>query len=270
MKQVAIEAKIKEQKRRHEEATKWRHATDEGLGDLDLKEAMEKMTDDAEKTTSTAASTATVTTMTMTTVSTSRVVTAEVYSKPYTNSAEQRGEQSTARSERRENLERELQKQRQKEEEEQLVKEKEADDQRKVVERALLQEEEQKQQEKLQQLHDHEERKKQKEQEDKEKKKKEKEARKRKYIEEEEAAFIDDEENDPDFDPDKEDVEPGDLTIEGEDEGNTFQVEKHSHILIFSEAGEFIVWVHSEIEELERAVQRGKDMETHTHWLCWS
>ena len=83
MKQLAIQSKIKEQQRQYDEATKCRHATNKGLGDLDLKEAMEKMADDAEKTTATATETTMV--MTMATASTPRVVTAEVYSKPYTS-----------------------------------------------------------------------------------------------------------------------------------------------------------------------------------------
>ena len=54
------------------------------------------------------------------------------------------------------------------------------------------------------------------------------------------------------FDPYKEFVEPGDLTIEGKDEGDTFQVEKHSHTLNFSEAGEFVVWVCGECRGITR------------------
>ena len=62
---------------------------------------------------------------------------------------------------------------------------------------------------------------------------------------------MDDEEQDPDFDPDKEFVEPDDMTIEGEDEEDTLQVEKHSQALNFLEAGEFVVWVHGELQELQ-------------------
>ena len=53
-KQAALEAKIKEQKRRYEEATKWRRATKEALGDVDLEEAMEKMMEAETASTSTA------------------------------------------------------------------------------------------------------------------------------------------------------------------------------------------------------------------------
>ena len=98
---------------------------------------MEKMTDAETPLTSTAA------------VSASHVVVAEVYAKPYTESAKQRGQRSTARSECRENLEREQQLQKQKEEEEKMAKEWELEEQRKVVEKALLEEEEQKQEELL-------------------------------------------------------------------------------------------------------------------------
>ena len=41
LKKAAAEAKVKEQKRRWDEATKWRRATEEGLGDVDLEEAMD-------------------------------------------------------------------------------------------------------------------------------------------------------------------------------------------------------------------------------------
>ena len=93
-------------------------------------------------------------------------------------------------------------------------------------------------------------------------KEKEKEAHKCKYIEEEEVAFVDDEEQDPDFNPEDEFIEPDDDTIEDKEE-DTFQVEKHSHALNFAEAGEFVVWVHGELQELQRKVQKGKDMEEH-------
>ena len=53
------------------------------------------------------------------------------------------------------------------------------------------------------------------------------------------------------------------MVIEDEDEEDTFQVQKHSHALNFSEAGEFVVWVRGELQELQRAVHKGKDMETH-------
>ena len=110
-KQAALEAKIKEQKRRYDKATKWRRATNEALGDVDLEEVMEKMTETETASTSTSTAYA------------SCVVGTEVYAKPYTESAKQRGQRSTARSECRENLEREQQLQRQKEEEERIAKE---------------------------------------------------------------------------------------------------------------------------------------------------
>ena len=91
----------------------------------------------------------------------------------------------------------------------------------------------------------------------------EKEAKKQKYIEEEEEIFVDDEDCDPDFDPDKEFIESDDMVTDDEDEEDTFQVHKHSHALNFSEAGDFVVWVRDELEELQRAVRRGKNMDTH-------
>ena len=130
VKQVALEAKIKEQKRRYDEATKWRRATNKALGDMDLEEVMEKTTETETASTSTSTAYA------------SHVVVAEVYAKLYTESMKQRGQRSTARSKCRENLEREQQLQRQKEEEEQIAKEREVAEQKKVVERALLKAEE--------------------------------------------------------------------------------------------------------------------------------
>ena len=91
---------------------------------------------------------------------------------------------------------------------------------------------------------------------------KEKEARKCKYIEEEEAAFVDDEDKDPDFNLEGEFIALDDDTIDDEEE-DTFQVEKHLHALNFAEAGEFVVWVHGELREMQRKVRKGKDMEEH-------
>ena len=110
-KQAALEAKIKEQKRRYEEVTKWRRVTNEALGDVDLEEVMEKMTEAETASTPTSSASA------------SCVVVTEVYAKPYTESTKRRGQRSTARSKCRENLEREQQLQKQKEEEEQIAKE---------------------------------------------------------------------------------------------------------------------------------------------------
>ena len=90
LKKVATEAKIKEQKWRYEEATKWRRATEIGLGEVDLKQEMERAGD--VKTTSAATSVTTTVTTTVTASSSSRVVVAEVYAKPYTKTTESRGE----------------------------------------------------------------------------------------------------------------------------------------------------------------------------------
>ena len=51
--------------------------------------------------------------------------------------------------------------------------------------------------------------------------------------------------------------------IEDDDEEETFQVQKHSHALNFSEAGEIVVWVRGKLQELQRAVRKGKDMDVH-------
>ena len=59
-------------------------------------------------------------------------------------------------------------------------------------------------------------------------------------------AFVDDEEQDPDFNPEEEFIELDNDTIEDEEE-DTFQVEKHLHALNLAEAGEFVVWVCSEL-----------------------
>ena len=123
------------------------------------------------------------------------------------------------------------------------------------MKKALLEEEEQKQEELLTHLR-------QRGKEEK-KKKQEKKSKKQKYQEDEEEQFIDDEDRDPDFDPDKEEDVADDDTIEDENEEDTFQVEKHSHALNFSEAGEFVVWVRGKLEELERAVRQGREMDIH-------
>ena len=46
---------------------------------------------------------------------------------------------------------------------------------------------------------------------------------------------MDDEDRDPDFNPNKEFIEPDDMVIDDEDEEDTFQVQKHSHTLKFFE-----------------------------------
>ena len=53
------------------------------------------------------------------------------------------------------------------------------------------------------------------------------------------------------------------MVIEEDDEEDTFQVHKHSHALNFMEAGEFVVWVQGELEEFQRVVRKGKDMDKH-------
>ena len=265
IKKAAVAAKIKQQEKLWKEVTKWRRATEEGLGDVDLQEAMEDME---------TGKTVPKTTTAMVTTSTSLSMvqtTAEVYAKPYTKSAELRGERSSARWEKKETWEKQLKERQEKENTEKAVRLQEIEEQHEVVERALLEEGAKKQQEIVKKLQEKEARRKRKERQrvkdkDAEKelkdKDKEKEARKHKYIEEEEAAFVDDEEQDPDFNPEEEFIEPDDDTIEDEEE-DTFQVEKHSHALNFAEAGEFVVWVHSELQELQQRVRKGKDMEEH-------
>ena len=169
MKKTLAEAKRKEQQRRWDEATKWRRATNVALGDVDLEKEMEKA-EEAETTatvtesvktavTTTAGSTRTEVTMTAASSST-QVVAAEVYARPYTKTTESRGECSTARSKRKEAMEREAMVQRQKDEEDHIAKEKEAADQCRVVEKALLEEEEKVQAELLRKLREKTERKK--------------------------------------------------------------------------------------------------------------
>ena len=293
LKKTLAEAKIKEQQRQWDEATKWRHAMDAALGDVDLETEMEKAeeveittaTTEGVKTvvtTTTAGSMRTVVTMAAASSST-QVVTAEVYARPYMKTTESRGECSTTRSERKEAMEREAMRQKQKDEEDHIAKEKEVEEQCKVVERALLEEEEKAQAEVLCKLREKTEKKKLKDmaegepkkqgkedknvskdepkKQDKEAKKgSEWEAKKRKYGEEEKW-YADDEELDPDFDPDKEFIEEDDMIIEDDDEEDTFQVHKHSHALNFVEAGEFVVWVRVTLNKLQRVVKRGKEME---------
>ena len=119
LKKAAAEAKVKEQKRRWDEATKWRRATEEGLGDVDLEEAMERTENPKKAATDTSTMAAeTVMTTAATASSSTCVVTAEVYAKPYASTTESRGELSKARSEQKDAKERELMLQRQKKEEE--------------------------------------------------------------------------------------------------------------------------------------------------------
>ena len=100
LKKTLAEAKIKEQQRRWDEATKWRCATEAALGDVDLETEMEQA-EDVETTTTATEGTVTVVTMAAASSST-QVVTAEVYAKPYTKTTESRGVHSMARSEKKE------------------------------------------------------------------------------------------------------------------------------------------------------------------------
>ena len=100
LKKMLAEAKIKEQQRWWDEATKWRCATEAALGDVDLETEMEQA-EDVETTMTATEGMATVVTMTAASSST-QVVTAEVYAKPYMKTTESRGVRSTARSEKKE------------------------------------------------------------------------------------------------------------------------------------------------------------------------
>ena len=120
LKKAAAEAKVKGAKNEDgKKATKWRRATEEGLGDVDLEEAMERTENPKKMATDTSTTAAE---MVMTTAaaasSSTHVVTAEVYAKPYASTTESRGERSKARSEQKDAKERELMIQKQKEEEE--------------------------------------------------------------------------------------------------------------------------------------------------------
>ena len=92
LKKAVTEAKVKEQKRRYHEAMKWRRATEMDLGDVDLEQEMEQAAETEEASEVTTAMTM-VTTTTLA-ASSSRVVVAEVYAKPYTKMTESRGEHS--------------------------------------------------------------------------------------------------------------------------------------------------------------------------------
>ena len=82
LKKALMEAKIKEQQWRYDEATKWRRATEAALGDVDLEMEIEQA-EDVETTSVVTEGTAIVVT-TAAASSSTHVVTAEVYAKPYT------------------------------------------------------------------------------------------------------------------------------------------------------------------------------------------
>ena len=128
-------AKIKQQEKLLKETRKWRRVTEEGLGDIDLEEAMEDT--ETGKTVPKTTTTMTMTTTTaMATVSTSSSMvqaTAEVYAKPYTKLAESRGEHSSARWERREMWEKQMKEQQEKENTEKAARLQEIEEQHEVV-----------------------------------------------------------------------------------------------------------------------------------------
>ena len=94
----AVPAKDKPEKKSGKEI-KWRRATDKGLGEFDLEEAMED-TETDQTTTTTRIPASTSASMVQTT--------AEVYEKPYSKSAESRGERSSARHEKKKTMAKEL------------------------------------------------------------------------------------------------------------------------------------------------------------------
>ena len=87
---------------------KWRRATEEGLGDVDLEEAMDDTETGKTVPKTTTAMTTTTATTTASTSSSTVQTTAEVYAKPYTKSTELRGERSSARWEKKEMWEKQL------------------------------------------------------------------------------------------------------------------------------------------------------------------
>ena len=97
LKKAAMEAKTKEQKWRYYKDMKLRHATETGLGDVDLEQEMEQVA--AAEKSSEVTTVMTMVTTAMPVASSSCVVVAEVYAKPYAKMTESRGERSMARSE---------------------------------------------------------------------------------------------------------------------------------------------------------------------------
>ena len=136
IKKAAAAAKIKQQEKLLKETMKWRRATEEGLGDIDLEEAMEdmEMGKTVPKMTTTMTTTMTTVTAAASTSSSMVQVTAEVYAKPYTKSADLRGERSSARWEKREMWEKQLKEQQEKENTEKAARLQEIEEQREVVE----------------------------------------------------------------------------------------------------------------------------------------
>ena len=100
-------AKAKQERKTGKKETKWRRATEEGLGDVDLEEVMEDTETDQTTTTMAAATVSTSASTVQTTV--------EVYAKPYTKSAELRGERSSAREEKKKTWEKQLKERQEKE-----------------------------------------------------------------------------------------------------------------------------------------------------------
>ena len=100
-------AKDNPKKKAWKKEVKWRRATEEGLGDVDLEEAMEDTETEQMTITTTVATASTSASMVQTT--------AEVYAKPYSTSAESRGERSSARQEKKETMEKQLKERQEKE-----------------------------------------------------------------------------------------------------------------------------------------------------------
>ena len=124
----AAAAKAKQQRKSGKKETKWRRATNEGLGDVNLEEAMEDTeTDQTTMTMTTAMATASTSASTVQT-------TAEVYAKPYSKSAELRGECSSTRQEKKKMLEKQLKERQEKENKEKAARLQEIEEQHEVVE----------------------------------------------------------------------------------------------------------------------------------------
>ena len=110
------------EKKSGKKAVKGMRATDESLG-LDLDEAMEDTEIDQIMTTTMMTTIMMTTTMMMASTLASTIqTTAEVYARPYSKSAESRGEWSSARQEKKKIMEKELKEQQEKESKEKVAR----------------------------------------------------------------------------------------------------------------------------------------------------
>ena len=175
------------------------------------------------------------------------------YAKEYKTGAKDRSDRGAARKEKQVREEEKKRRQEEKEAAERQKEQKTWDKDNQVIEKALLEEEEKEAKRRLALAC--------RIRKDKRKKKTDEEWKRKKLkvedddIEEEE---VDDVDADPDYNPDMDFPEDDEsMIIEGEEDADIIEIDKHTHCVNFADAGQFTIWIREQLVEMEHAVKIG-------------